>query len=106
MNAVDAAKVLKSLEETTSAFHNITRVQLRMMDAANDALMLRDDLRAELMRLAEHCTRAAKRLEDPTDLPNSLGEVQRRGSEIDRLCALLCAKTEMLQVLCALEGAK
>ena len=48
----------------------------------------------EMRALADRLVYEAEKLEADSDrLPNSLGEVQSRGPEVDRLCALLAEQT-------------
>lgn len=50
--------------------------------------------------LADQMGRLSARVESIEDYaPNSLGEVQSRGMEVDRLCAVLAAQREQLALL-------
>ena len=61
---------------------------IHMLQADIDTM--RGCLQKAMGDLATSLTRAAKRLDDPsaTHPVNALGEVQQRGMDIDRMCAL------------------
>jgi hypothetical protein len=59
---------------------------------------LSSELASEAADLASRMSRLVTRLEEGSSI-NALGEVQRRGAEVDRLCALLDAEQKNLVML-------
>lgn len=75
------------MPETTETFIPRTGLDLVLFDAQRQLLSTDKDLRSRAEALIRQMQRLIEHLDDGSGV-NSLGEVQSRGLDIDRLCAL------------------
>lgn len=83
-----AAKVTEMLESRGITLVEDNPAIRALVDARQAILRTREELAAEAESLAERMTRIAGHAREGLTV-NELGEVQSRGSAVDRLCALV-----------------
>lgn len=99
MNATDRKEPTMTDTPTTS----FDPVEAILRGVMREEESIKAELRRQAISLSRHMAELADRIDALLSV-NSLGEVQRQGDDIDRLCALLDAKRNEITTLRAAIG--